>query len=283
LKNVTVEKYFADKADQWDSYYKPSCKTNIYDADEFNRRKELVFDFIQNRNYGNSVKAIDVGCGTGHYVNELIHHGFTAYGVDISKKMVEAAQLNFKGENDSNERFLCANCDYLPFPNDYFDVILCIGVLSYVSDEVAVLRELQRVAVKEGAIIFSFPNVLRFRNMVDPYYYIIRIWKYVWLISSNLISTKKKVVNISNSEQNFLQKRYTFNNVKSIIENAGLDNVLIRGFGFGPFRFWRKDLLPYTISIKISRFLERLQDVKIFKFLTTFASQWVMYYKGEDI
>ncbi|MFA6331771.1 MAG: methyltransferase domain-containing protein [Methanoregula sp.] len=90
---------------------------------------------------------LDIGCGTGLFVEKYIRNGGTAVGLDISRKMVERA------------RFRCAGCNFaegngnaLPFRDNSFDAISSLLVFSYVKEPEAMLSEAYRVMRPGGSI-----------------------------------------------------------------------------------------------------------------------------------
>lgn len=92
-------------------------------------------------------KLLDIGCGTGLFVERYIGDGRNAVGLDISRKMIERARRR------------CRGCDYtvgtgekIPFYDNTFDAVSSLLVFSYVRDPEAMLSEAYRVLKPGGAI-----------------------------------------------------------------------------------------------------------------------------------
>jgi ubiquinone/menaquinone biosynthesis C-methylase UbiE len=90
---------------------------------------------------------LDIGCGTGLFVEKYIQNGGQGTGLDISEKMVAKA------------RHRCPDCEFivgtgekLPFDNDSFDAVSSVLVFSYVKDPVAMLAEVYRVLKPGGSV-----------------------------------------------------------------------------------------------------------------------------------
>jgi len=276
-KNSTGE-YFSLRTDFWDEVYNTNCENDGFTMQEMRKRKDTVFNLLENKVNGTSLKALDVGCGAGHYMRELIDSGFETYGVDISKQMVKVAKSNINQNYNIDANVLCSDCENLPFPDKYFDIITCIGVLEYNSDEVGVLKELKRVIKNDGHVIFTLPNLFKLRNVLDAYYYIIRFWKYLKVkIAGRYLTTKPVSLHSEYSKNdNFTNSRYTFKQLKKIIQKSELVDVEIKGIGYGPFRIWRKRIFPDRLSVRLSIFIEKLQMLKTLNFLNNFANRWII-------
>jgi ubiquinone/menaquinone biosynthesis C-methylase UbiE len=92
-------------------------------------------------------KLLDIGCGTGLFVERYIEAGGSAIGLDISSKMIEKARRR------------CIACDYIlgtgekiPFCDNSFDAVCSLLVFSYVKDPETMLNEAYRVLKPGGKI-----------------------------------------------------------------------------------------------------------------------------------
>lgn len=96
---------------------------------------------------------LDSGCGTGLTGAALRRAGFTGPidGLDLSpSSLVEAAKRNvYRSLNEADLQSLP-----LSIADNAYDALICIGVLTYVPDSMAVLREFARV-VRPGGMILA--------------------------------------------------------------------------------------------------------------------------------
>jgi SAM-dependent methyltransferase len=127
--------------------------------------RELGPDSIEMREHlytlidWSGVKAVlDVGCGDGFDLAEIAKlvaaTDVTFVGLDASAEKVEAARKRFKG--DSRFSVLEADIDKpLHFPDDYFDVVICMNALECLRDRQALLKEIHRVLVDNGQILIT--------------------------------------------------------------------------------------------------------------------------------
>lgn len=94
-------------------------------------------------------RVLDVGCGPGALTAELV--GRVGEGavsaVDPSESFVEAARARHPGVDVQN-----ATAEQLPFENGAFDAVLAQLVVHFMTDPVAGLREMKRVAASGGTV-----------------------------------------------------------------------------------------------------------------------------------
>lgn len=88
---------------------------------------------------------LDVACGPGLLLRAASQHGLRAYGVDLSSVAVKMMPKTAPGARAS-----VGNAEHLPYADESFDHITCIGSLERMLDRNRVLGEMQRVA-KPGA------------------------------------------------------------------------------------------------------------------------------------
>lgn len=102
---------------------------------------------------------LDIGSGAGGKTLYYATLGVKKiYGVDIVPHYEEEARAmaEEKGLSDRAE-FLTADATRLPFPGDFFDVIIANDVMEHVAEPEAVLREAHRVLKPGGLFFTNFP------------------------------------------------------------------------------------------------------------------------------
>jgi ubiquinone/menaquinone biosynthesis C-methylase UbiE len=97
---------------------------------------------------------LDVGCGPATLTVDLARTVAPGrvVGVDASEKVLEAARALGESSGLENVEFAHANAYELPFADGTFDVVHAHQVLQHLSEPVAALREMRRVA-KPGGLI----------------------------------------------------------------------------------------------------------------------------------
>lgn len=107
---------------------------------------------------------LDAGCGTGLTGDQLRRVGFSSvHGADISQPSLGIAAS--KGVYKSLVR--ADLLKPLPFLNETFDAVICVGVLSYISGD-ELFHELCRVTRTGGVILLSHrTDLVVARSFVD--------------------------------------------------------------------------------------------------------------------
>ncbi|HEX8205992.1 MAG TPA: methyltransferase domain-containing protein [Solirubrobacteraceae bacterium] len=123
----------------------------VYATRDVQRRRRLVREAIAARP---GERVLDVGCGTGFYVAELLEDvgpDGAVTGVDPSAPMLTVARERCAGA--PNVTFAEGAATALPVEDASFDAAVSVQVLEYVEDVDAALRELRRVLRPGGRLV----------------------------------------------------------------------------------------------------------------------------------
>ncbi len=97
-------------------------------------------------------RLLEVGCGTGIFLEALHQAGFDVTGLDYSPAMLEAARARLGNAADLH----LGNAEHLPFDDKEFDFCVLFTVLEFCNAPGLALREAARVARK--AVLVGFLN-----------------------------------------------------------------------------------------------------------------------------
>lgn len=101
-------------------------------------------------------RLIEIGCGGGAMLKQALESGCTAAGVDHSRDMVRTArQLNTKAIEAGRLEIHQADGGHLPFSDEAFTCAAMTGVLGFLRDPVAVLKEIRRVLKSRGRVVVA--------------------------------------------------------------------------------------------------------------------------------
>ncbi len=143
-------------------------------------------------------KAIDVGCGTGHFLHELKkrHPEINIVGTDFSEESISVS----KQINETGEFFLM---DIFNIPSEQlgkYDYVICSEVLEHLLYPEKALQNIIKLANENAAIILTVPN-----GRIDTYGGHINFWS----------PESWKVFVESNIDENWEKTFHSFNNNKN--------------------------------------------------------------------
>jgi arsenite methyltransferase len=124
---------------------------SMYGRRDFQRRRRLVHEALDARP---GERVLDVGCGPGFYVAELLERvgpGGAVVGVDASPQMLGLAAHRCEGHG--NVTFHEAPATSLPVGDESVDAALSVQVLEYVGDVDTALAEMRRVLRPGGRVV----------------------------------------------------------------------------------------------------------------------------------
>ncbi len=113
-------------------------------------------------------RALDYGCGQGHYSRSLAARGWSVTGVDVDAGRLAEAR------DRATEIGLGDRCEFvevgltdreLPFEKGHFDAIFASEVIEHVPDPLAWITELKRILRRDGTLYLTTPNAVSYRHV----------------------------------------------------------------------------------------------------------------------
>ncbi|WP_322506646.1 class I SAM-dependent methyltransferase [Anaerolinea sp.] len=130
---------------------------NLYQHEDFFNPARDIYNDLRVQTIANLIRDVEgslliVGCGSGKDLAMA----------SPSQKIV-AFDLSFHAVRKISEEradLLVANALHLPFPDEYFSVLVCSEVLEHIPDIKQAVQEFHRVLKKDGVLVVSSPNWL---------------------------------------------------------------------------------------------------------------------------
>lgn len=175
---------------------------------------------------------LDIGCGTGLFVEKYIQHGGQGTGLDLSEKMVAKA------------RHRCPDCEFivgtgekLPFGDCSFNAVSSVLVFSYVRDPVAMLSEVYRVLEPGGSVALCTLGRKLITSGIPSLYKI-----------GEKIRIKHVVM------KDFGEHYYDEKEMNTLFDNAGFCNVDVKWCSFAHI-----DMIDpiFSLASKVEPFVEK--------------------------
>lgn len=150
MKNAMQEK--------WDMLHQQSRFRPKYPS-------EQVVQFVfRNFKRGKNTRILDLGCGAGRHVYFMASEKIDTYGLDISSEGIINAQKYIENAG-LNAKLKIGSVDLIPFDDNFFDGIICYGVLYYCKkNEIQkAVNEIYRVLKKGGKGLLIVRNKSDYR------------------------------------------------------------------------------------------------------------------------
>lgn len=244
--------------DYWESVYNRQDFLGVC----YRRRMYQALSWLDNSNLSKNSKILDVGCGAGMTAKEVANRGYEILGMDYSHNMVKKAKAICNVNTKSDINFLQGDIESLPFKDSVFDVVLCLGVITYLKSEQKALHEMSRVLKPGGTLILSILNKVSLAKCLDISVLVKQ--RLQRMVSNRIVSWKKRV---KIKENRFAVKSYFIPSLKNALKIAGFTELACMTVQYGPLTFFGRKIFPEEININITTFLEKFSNIPIIRSL----------------
>ena len=134
---------------------------------------------------GEDKNLLDIGCGTGYFLNEMKSRGWKVKGVEKSADAREVAEKNFGIELADDISVLSSDVSN----KQRFDIITLWHVLEHLHDVNGALKNIREMLKDEGTLILALPNSSSFdADKYREYWAAYDVPRHLWHFTPDTIS-----------------------------------------------------------------------------------------------
>lgn len=109
-------------------------------------------------------RSLDIGCAKGYLVKYLQQMGVEAHGIDISRYALE----NSPKEVSERLKLVDVECDRIPFPDEYFDLVTAFSVIEHLNSVENAIKQARRILSEGGFLLETTPGPRSKHATADP-------------------------------------------------------------------------------------------------------------------
>jgi len=223
---------YADKLYQCGEYQEYTAARCLKESHFRNRLREFGHYFTKGR-------LLDIGCSCGFFLNIAVEHGFDAYGVELSRTAISAADPRVRN------RILWGRVSDLHSQEcEGFDLVTAFDIIEHTENPIEFLREVRSLLKPGGGLVISTPDtghILR--------YLLGKRWPMLQPMQHTVLFSKKSLRNLL-YEAGFIQ---------IVITNAhktfSIDYLFDQIRGYNPNIYKVYGLLKSYVPRKVRSFL----------------------------
>ncbi len=118
----------------------------------FLQRLEMALGFMGKDQIGS---VLEIGFGSGVFFPELSKRASKVFGLDLHEHIPMVKQM--LNNEEINAGLIKGNLLNLPYNDETFDCVICVGTLEHIHKLKEAIGEIKRVLKKDGKAIFGFP------------------------------------------------------------------------------------------------------------------------------
>lgn len=154
---VNVKEYYESEAEDYNREFYLEDKKYA----PLRYRHNYILKMVEALDLPAKAKILDVGCGPGEMIVDLIKADRELHGIDIAQEMIDIANnrlaKQLKGRKNKIELSV-GDIENLNYPAGYFDLVICSGIVEYLEGDENWLREVSKVLVPNGYVIVNVTN-----------------------------------------------------------------------------------------------------------------------------
>ena len=97
-------------------------------------------------------KCLDAGAGAGIYKSLVLSKGYEYVGIDVKPR---------------SQDVVYGDITSIPFPDNYFEAVLCVDILEHVEKDYIAIKEMFRVLKPKGVLVLHTPDSRQTHILAD--------------------------------------------------------------------------------------------------------------------
>jgi ubiquinone/menaquinone biosynthesis C-methylase UbiE len=245
---ASVNSHFQSAASDWERIYHAAT----VDGRIYQDRMAIALRWVEQLSLPRTADLLEIGCGAGFATAALAKRGYRIDALDSVPAMIDLTRKRLDETGAAERvRMVLADVRHLPMADNSFDLVFALGVLPWLDDPVAAVREMVRVTRPGGHVLFSADNSVHLDEILDPARAPI-----IRPLRRRLASALRAAKLLSLAHQSPKIQRHSRREIDCILSEAGLDKLRSVMLGFGPFTICGKSFLPESVGIKVHQLLQ---------------------------
>jgi ubiquinone/menaquinone biosynthesis C-methylase UbiE len=138
------------------SFSEEWSKFDVFSDEEIRKIGDEYIDLVTDEMLNKKSRVLDLGCGTGRWSRYVADRVAQVEAIDPGASIFAASRLL---KDKKNVRVTQASSDLIPFADESFDFVMCLGVLHHIPDTQQALNDLI-CKLKQGgfALLYFYYN-----------------------------------------------------------------------------------------------------------------------------
>jgi SAM-dependent methyltransferase len=222
-------------------------------------------------------KVLDLGCGAGVIAEDLLNAGMEVVAMDLSAEMVTRTRDRLDVIARDRSDVLRGDCEKLPFRDNEFDAVVCLGVISFLQSNNAVIPEIRRILRDDGTLILAVRNRRALPRLLDVILFGRRM-------AGALLRTVKRISQgqwVAGKKEVPIPRLFNLPQLVKSLDRTGFFLLEKKHIGYGPFTVHGRELLSPSRSIGVSHTLDRLFQLPLLATFQVFSDVCVIVVKKQ--
>jgi ubiquinone/menaquinone biosynthesis C-methylase UbiE len=240
--SIYKKKYWGEYAQDVMNKLILQCKTMGWESalkEFFSKEDPEYYDYILDEGRANwhfliplkeDARILDLGCGWGTLSFALSKIYKEVIAFDVVTERLEFIEIRRRSQNLQNILSVCGQINYLPFPDNYFDLVILNGVLEWIPyieedkdpypAQIEALREARRVLKKDGYLYLAIENrwsVINFLGFKDTHSGL----RFAPLLPRYLANIYSRLMR----KKDFREYTYTYWQHRKILKKVGFSQI----------------------------------------------------------